>query len=325
MGVGVACYRALMGDADILKSLRDQVLDESESLVGLLRKCMALGAVTGSDELRTWAGNELKGYDDDAPLPPYRAITAPLFINQRGGNEFMKGQQINRLQIPSDLRDYVPEKLNFRQPVEELVQTATSSQKFMRMGYETFSLVAARWTKTLGPWQSVTALYYSVSPSSVAGIVSMIRTTLVEIVIDLAKDVPLDTLPSQAKVDSVVQIHVGSKDEYQVSVGTNSGIIGQGAGSTQIQSNDVPAELTMLISKMREVVAEVDDADQRADALQAIDDFDDAVSDDEPEPEKVKRRSRALERVTAAIGSAVLTQAAKDGVALAAEHFHLLS
>jgi rRNA maturation endonuclease Nob1 len=155
--------------------------------------------------------------------------------------------------------------------------------------------------------------------------VGMIRTTLVEIVIDMTKYVPLDKLPSQAKVDSVVQVHIGSKDEYQISVGTNQGVVGQGPGSTQIQNNSVPTELTTLISQIREAVAEIVDPEQRADAEQAVDDFDEAVTEDNPEPEKVKRRSRALERVTTAIGSAVLTQVAKDGVALAAEHFHLLT
>lgn len=314
-----------MADVDILKSLREQVLDESESLVGLLRKCLALGALTGSDELRTWANNELKGYADDAPLPSYRSITAPLYINQRGGNEYLTGQQINQLQIPSDLRQYVPDSLAFRQPLEEIVQMAASGQKSMKMGYAIFSVVAAEWTKMLGPWQAVTALYYSVLPSSIAGIVSMIRTTLVEIVIDLAKDVPLDSLPSKAKVDSVVQVHIGSKDEYQVSVHTNHGVIGQGAGSKQTQNISASTELTALIAQMREALADIDDSDQRADAEQAVDDFDEAVSEDDPEPEKIKRRSRALERITTAIGSAVLTQATKDGIALAAEHFHLLT
>jgi len=314
-----------MADADILKSLRDQVLDESESLAGLLRRCMALGAVTGSDELRTWASNELKGYDDESPLPPYRAIAAPLYINLRGGYEVENGRQISHLQIPSELRQYVPEKLNYRQPVEELQQMASSREKSQKMGYEIFSVVTEEWTKLLGPWQAVTSLHYSVMPSTVGGIVSTIRTTLLEIVIDLAKDVPLDRLPSQAKVDSVVQVHIGSKDEYQVSVGTNSGIIGQGAGSTQNQTNTVPAELISLIATMRESLAHIDDPDQRADAEQAIDDFDEAVTADTPEPGKIKRRSKAVERMATAVGSAFMSQAAKDGVALAAEHFHLLS
>ncbi|ORA80666.1 hypothetical protein BST29_16130 [Mycobacterium malmoense] len=236
----------------------------------------------------------------------------------------MKGQQISHLQIPSDLREYVPETLAFRQPLEDLVQTAASTQKSLHMGYAIFSVVASEWSKMLPMFQDVTGLYFSVTPPAVAGIVSMIRTTLVEIVIDLAKDVPLDKLPSQAKVDSVVQVHIGSKDEYQISVGTNQGVVGQGPGSTQIQNNSVPTELTTLIGQMRDALEDIEDSEQRADAEQAIDDFEESVSEDDPKPEKIKRRSRMLEKVTTAVGSAVLSGAAKEGVTLAAEHFHLL-
>ncbi|MBT2598120.1 hypothetical protein [Arthrobacter sp. ISL-72] len=53
----------------LLGSLREQILDESEPLAGLLRKCLLLGAETGSESLRQWARYELSGYDDDAEVP----------------------------------------------------------------------------------------------------------------------------------------------------------------------------------------------------------------------------------------------------------------
>lgn len=315
-----------VGDADILKNLRDQVLDESESLVGLLRKCLALGAVTGSDELRAWATNELKGYGEGAPLPPYRSISAPLFADSIGGNTHMTGQQINRLQIPENLREYVPETVNFRQPIEEIVQMAAASDnESHRIVYEVFSLVAARWSAELPMFQDITGLYYRVGPSSLTGIVGTVRTTLVEIVIDLAKDVPLDSLPSKAKVDAAVQVHINSNDNNSINVsGSNSGVIGQGAGSTQIQNQSVPTELVDLIGKLRATLPEIADDEQRADAEQAIADFEESVSEDDPKPDKVKRRWALLERVGTALGSAALTQAVKESAPVVMDHLQLL-
>jgi hypothetical protein len=230
------------------------------------------------------------------------------------------------LQIPSDLRKHVPESVNFTQPVEELMRMAEPPNgKAHKIGYEVFSLVVARWSADLPMFQEVSALYYLVPRASVAGIVGMVRTTLVEIVIDLAKDVPLDSLPSRAKVDSVVQVHVRSNDKYEVNIGgSNSGNIGQGTNFVQNQNNTVPTELTALIGQMRAVLSQVDDDDQRADVEQAIADFDDALSEDEPKPEKIKRRWRALERIATALGSAALTEAVKDVVPMLAQHFHVL-
>lgn len=316
---------AAMGDADILQSLREQVLDESESLAGLLRKCLALGAVTGSDELREWANNELKGYAEDSPLPSYRRLSAPLFVDTMSGPNYVRNQQISRIQIPSDLRKHVPETLDFRQSIDEIAQMAEADESTHKMGYGIFSVVAAQWSAQLPMFQDVTALYYQVSPSALVGMVGTIRTTLVEIVIDMAKDVPLNSLPTRAKVDSVVQVHVGTNNSYEVNVGgNNSGVIGQGTGFTQTQNASVPAELVALIGQMRSALPEVADDDQRADVAQAIDDFEESVSEDDPKPEKVKRRWRALERFGTAVTSAVLTEAVKDAAPLIAENFHVL-
>lgn len=314
-----------MGDVDILKSLREQVLDESQSLVGLLRRCLALGAVTGSEELRAWASNELKGYADGTPLPSYRLMDAPMFINQMGGNTYVKGQAISRYQIPSDLRDFVPEKIDFRQPVEELSQLAASSRSSQKMSRGGFSLLAAEWSKKLDMFQSISSIYYEVSTSAIAGMVGMIRTTLVEIVIELAKDVPLDSLPSKEEVDGAVHLHINSNSDNSINIaGSNSGIVGQGAGSTQIQNNSAPTELTAVIDKLRAALDTIDDDDQRADAEQAIDDFEDSASADNPEAEKVKRRWRIIERVGTALGSAVLTEAVKQGAPAVTDFLQLM-
>ncbi|WP_155770638.1 hypothetical protein [Mycobacterium asiaticum] len=316
-----------MADTDILKSLRDHVLDESEPLAGLLRKCLALGAVTESDQLRAWATNELNGYPDDAPVPAYRQLHAQLLVDSTSGPRTTRREPISLVQVPQEFRHYIPERLDLRHPIEELAELA-SSEKAVHMASGGFSVAVALWTQKLqleNMFQTIDALYYSVSPSTLVGIVGRIRTALVEIVIDLAKDVPLDKLPSQARVDSVVQVHIGSQDNYEVNVGgSNSGVIGQGSGFTQSQTTSIPSELTALITQMRDSLADVQDDEQRADAEQAIDDFEESLTEENPNPEKIKRRSRALEKVATTVGSAVLSGVAREGVAAALEHFHLL-
>ncbi|MGN7035558.1 hypothetical protein [Microbacterium sp. P26] len=63
----------------LLQSLRDRALDESEPLAGLLRKCLLLGAETGSSSLRDWARLDLNGYTDEASVPAYRNCQASQF------------------------------------------------------------------------------------------------------------------------------------------------------------------------------------------------------------------------------------------------------
>ncbi|WP_433574164.1 hypothetical protein [Nocardia brasiliensis] len=68
----LGCGPEVVADAELLGDLRERVLDESEPLAGLLRTCLALAAVTGSEALRSWAANELKGYEDRAEVPVCR-------------------------------------------------------------------------------------------------------------------------------------------------------------------------------------------------------------------------------------------------------------
>lgn len=314
-----------MSEADILKSLRNQVLDESESLTGLLRKCLALGAVTGSDELRAWANNELKGYPDDSALPPYRVLDAQLYTNRMGGYELLTHHLTSRLEIPPDLREFVPKKVCLRHSVEELAGLASSSRDLVTMTGPTFAYAANEWTKRLGEFQAITAIYFEVPTSAFAGIIDLTRTTLLEMVIDMTRDVPLDSLPTRAKVDAAVSVHINNSNNEVNVAGSNSGVIGQGDGSTQIQNHTVPDDLVPIIAQLRAALSGVSDPDQKADAEQAVEDFEEAASASEPDPEKVKRRWGILERILTGIGSAAVTQIVKDSAPVVLEHLQLLA
>ncbi|SDU47628.1 AbiTii domain-containing protein [Jiangella alkaliphila] len=200
-----------MSDENALRLLRRRVLDESESLGGLLRACLMLGAETGSSDLKAWANRELNGYDVDDELPKYRIVEgAPLFIDSISGNNWMRGQQISHLQLPKFAQGKLPEDLQFRQPIEELELMAGRSDS-ISLGIPGFAELAALWTNELGAFQSIERIYYQVMPVTVAGMVGRVRTVLVELVGDLVSNVTLDELPSTEQVDAAVHFHVEGK------------------------------------------------------------------------------------------------------------------
>src|SRR4051794_40554338 len=107
----------VVGNDTLLRSIRERLLDESEPLAGLLRKCLMLGAETGSDSLRNWARSELNGYGDGAEVPSYRKLHGvPISMNSMSGRTWATGQIIDRHQLPKDAWEYVPEEFPFRQP-----------------------------------------------------------------------------------------------------------------------------------------------------------------------------------------------------------------
>jgi hypothetical protein len=99
---------------------------------------------------------------------------------------------------------------------------------------------------------------------------------------------------------------------YSINVGHNYGVLGQGAGSSQSQRigsqrialNEIG--LVELIRRMRPHLMEINDSTDRADVAQALDDLEAAAAEHNVDPEKVRRRVRALERMITSSGSALL-------------------
>jgi AbiTii len=108
------------------KSLLDQiehdVLDESASVAGALRKCLSLGGQSGSEELRDWATVELQGYKDleVTPLPDYRVVPAPLMIDGFSPTAHVTGQTISPTILPDFVRDDIKSEVEFRGGIGEL-------------------------------------------------------------------------------------------------------------------------------------------------------------------------------------------------------------
>lgn len=213
----------------LLQSLREHMLDESEPLAGLLRKCLLLGAETGSGSLREWARRELNGYGDDDEVPEYRKIQeVPISVDSVSGNTWTTGQTLNRLQLPAKAREHLPASLSFKQPVEEL--EFLSEQKSLNFGAPGLAYAHALWNAELGPFQNIVGLSYVLTGSVVAGMLGQIRTQLVDIIADLTAGTPLSELPNKARVDAAVHARVGqARDVYNTTIHEAKGPTAVGA------------------------------------------------------------------------------------------------
>ncbi|MFI9413108.1 cell division protein CrgA [Nocardia gamkensis] len=99
---------------------------------------------------------------------------------------------------------------------------------------------------------------------------------------------------------------------YSINVGHNYGVLGQGAGASQSQRigsqkiglNEIG--LVELIRRIRPFLGEINDSTDRADVAQALDDLEAAATEHNADPEKVRRRVRALERMITSSESILL-------------------
>lgn len=290
----------------LLRSLREVLLDESQPLAGLLRKCLLLGAETGSDSLREWARNELNGYGDADQVPDYRMIHGvPISVDSTSGNYWTKGQIIDRFQLPQRAWEYVPEEFPFRQPVEELERLA--EQK--RLSFTSPGLAYAKtiWNGELGPFQSIVNMSYVMSGSAVAGIVGQVRTKLVDLVADLTADTPLTELPKKEQVDAAVSHRIG--DIYNTTIHNTDGPVAIGKkAEASVEGLSVDDALRLLEQVQQTAATDVADA-ERAELLEAVAELRAAVEQESPDTGDVVKKVGKLRAVAEKIGVASVTAA----------------
>lgn len=285
----------------LLQALRARILDESEPLAGLLRKCLLLGAETGSEALREWARRELNGYDSDEDVPEYRKVRGvPISFSSISGTYWTKGQTIDRLQLPSETWEYVPEVFPFKQPVEELERYA--SEESLRFRTTGLAYAETVWNGKLDMFQQIMDMHYTMTGSTVAGMLGQIRTKLVDFVADLTADTPLTELPGKERVDAAVHDRIG--DVYNTTIMKAEGPLAIGSGAEAKAEGLSVSDVLRLLAEVR-TSAESVPAEDRAELDQAIADLQATLEKDQPETGEVVRRAGKVRAASQAVAQKV--------------------
>lgn len=295
----------------LLSSLRERVLDESEPLAGLLRKCLLLGAETGSESLRQWARYELNGYDEDVDVPSYRLLPPPpIKVDWISGNTLATGQTLDRLQLPVEAQEGVPESFPLRQPVEELESlTGRSSVSFTSTGLAYAQTV---WNIKLGPYQQIMGMSYVLSGPMITGVLGQIRTQLVDVVADLTAETPLAELPKKDAVDAAVGQHIGT--QYNTTIQATNGPTAIG-NRAKAKSEGVSVEDAIeLLTAVQDSAKDVPDAEGRAELLAAVEDLRAATERESPDTGEVIKKAGKLRMIAERIGVPAVTAATSGAV-----------
>lgn len=255
----------------LLPQIAENVLDESVPLASLLRKCLMLGALNGSEQLRTWATLELEGYVGVQELPKHRKIPAAmdLFITNRAGY----GGLTQRLQpsvLPKEIfGDVDIEIATISQGVGELEAMAASGKEKHQHSPRWSHIVVEYLNRFHADDSSLVAVaYWAIYPTSVAGVLSEIRTALVALVAELVAQTPEgQTVPDKATTDRAVQILIyGNHNSVTLqqsgdgSINASATVVGEGAatavGSQTIEGNHSTAVAERDSSASQESVSE---------------------------------------------------------------------
>ncbi len=89
----------------LLASLRNSILDENMSLIGLIRKAQVIARKLSLKQLEEWAICELDGYVNRDQVPDYRKVGSPLVASFSNGVYRVSNKHVPVSMIPSKIRD----------------------------------------------------------------------------------------------------------------------------------------------------------------------------------------------------------------------------
>ena len=231
----------------MLSQIESDALDAQADLAGALRKCVALGGQSRSEALRAWASRELKGYEREEDIPPYRELLSEIAIDGIAGNYRITGEAISTIQLPEPANKEITARFKLGNALAELTYAASQAEKSgdgsvsfgLPMGQE---LVMIMNHERQGQWQHVERVYRRVALSSLNRVLDGVRTTLVELVAEMRAGMddrendaePL--VPSERVADQAVQIAVyGNKARIEL------GQVGPTSAGRDVKSTHKPA------------------------------------------------------------------------------------
>jgi hypothetical protein len=207
-------------DGTLLAEVERDLLD-GKPLADILRKCILLGRRAGSVELRDWASKELRGYEGDDEVPAYRVVGAPIFVDGVTGNAVIKHQHIAASALPDFAQEWIREEVPLRAGVgelEALVKDRKPDEGVYLLVPGAAEIGAYIDAESGNAWQHTQAIYWSVVPSVIHGVIDNIRTTLTELVSELIGTTPEgQEVPTPEQAHQAVQVAVhGWKSQVSV-------------------------------------------------------------------------------------------------------------
>lgn len=286
----------------LLLSLRNSALDESEPLAGLLRKCLMLGAETGSDSLRRWARSELFGYKRDADVPEYRKLrNIPVELVVTNGFFITSGQRVSWFELPEKVKDFLSPDVHFTQSIEALEQMLNDDS--VVIGHPGLDLAGTIMNRESSAQSAdILSMSYRMSSAEVAGIVGRIRSTLVDIVADLTAHRPLETLPKKEQVDAAMAERFGNT--YNTTINGNTGPVAIGDRSSSNQGLSIEEVRQLLQDLLKTAASEGVDS---ADLTEVVNEVDQAIIENEPGSIVVRHKTEKLREVAEKVGTSGVT------------------
>lgn len=191
---------------DLLAQIEADVIDESKPVSGILLSCVRLARHAKAPRLREWALKELEGYSPDDTFPPYRTFRSPMYLDGHNPfSSFTKQVLSPASMIGRPMKDLINEPVNLWQSVGAIEAMVNEPGEFIMVSPGNIGLLLTYLNRGMPNGGSITACYWAVPKTDVAGVLGQVRTGVMKFVDELQAEID-DTgeQPSPEETDAVL-------------------------------------------------------------------------------------------------------------------------
>jgi len=224
---------------DLLRSLRDELVDDKIPLSSILRKAKVLASILGNQELLKFVDSEINGYADKDELPDYRRVGVMSYASYVGPF----GALLSDIQIPTNS---FPEPLRVFASQHEFAESILALESHAKRSPET-GLMKAPWPaealkflNTTGTNYVCIEAYKMFSVAALLQIFERVRTALLNIVLELLKTSPQGSISEEelGKISPEKVVSVVTNNIYGSHTIVASGVdFSQTVNNTDLRGN----------------------------------------------------------------------------------------
>lgn len=250
----------------LLDDIVDVLSDKTGSLTDAMLKTKVLMHKIGHKELAQWVNDELNGYGQDQPIPPYRVVGVRLAGNVQNQAWRQTNMTLPTMHLSGDLHK--------RLTVAELHQSVGALEQYAVATHSLKSPVPPELYQTLSePFENVwvTSAWTQIEATQIVGVLIEIRSRLLDFVLNLQDE--LGGVPESEMKEAAKGVNAG--DMFNAAVfGDNTTIIVGHANTATITNTAGKGDFNALAETLKN--AGVDDTDV-AELKTAIEQDDTAV------------------------------------------------
>ena len=175
----------------LISDIINELVDSEKSINSPLLKTKVLAHRIGNNELYEWASKELGGYqNDDEEVPSYRVRQGAIVGTFRNGNTQYNHQPLLTSGINKDLRESL-KTIYFYQSItalEYLLKEDNEGELAKPFSAEMLSMISHSIRKMGNPYFEVINAASTISSSAVTDILSIIRNSLLDFMLEIDKE-----------------------------------------------------------------------------------------------------------------------------------------